>query len=506
MSTTNKDGWHRTSPFAILFFIGRIIRLVTKNAWQSIAPLFVYITIGKEDLVTKLVFGGIAIAIAIVAGSILSWMFFRYQITSDSVLIRSGVFKKTQLDINFDRIQGVNTKQNPVYRFLNLVTVTFDTAGSSGSEGNLPAVTREFADGLRQRIGGAKTTSLADDELPPASLTPLLQLDWRDMIRIGLADRRALIVIAVIGPLAEQMGDSIDPYIEQALQAVTFGATQNSVPQIGVTNGVLIAAGIIIASVIVLAIISVAAAFLRFHNFELFLDGRTLRSHGGLLTRHEHSMDLEKIQTLRLQQGIVLTWLKRYKMTARQAISGRKQRSSKMFTIPVVTDEQADALRPMLFAGEAGRLTQNPRSEHFQPVSPYYMRSRILFIGLLPALVFLALGIGEFGRAGLFAIAWLPVVALLSWRNWKRAGYQHNDDELVRRSGLFGFRTVGLLFRKVQRVTITQSRYQRRKNLASLRMHMASGSVRVPYIDHATAQQLRDYILYRVESSRKAWH
>ena len=501
MSTTNKDGWYRTSPFAILFFIGRIVRLVAKNAWQSIAPLLVYISIGKEDLVTKLVVGGITITIVIVAGSILSWMFFRYQISSDSVLIRSGVFKKTQLDINFNRIQGVNTKQNPVYRLLNLVTVTFDTAGSSGSEGNLPAVTREFADGLRQRIGGAKATPLADDELSPASLAPLLQLDWRDMIRIGLADRRALIIFAVIGPLVDQMGDSIEPYIEQALEAAAFGATQN-----GVTNGALIAVGIIIASIIVLAIISIAAAFLRFHNFKLFLDGRTLRSNGGFLTRHEHSMDLEKIQTLRLQQGIVQTWLKRYKMTARQAISGGKRRSSKMFTIPVVTDEQADALRPMLFAGEAGRLSQNPRSERFQPVSPYYMRSRILFLGLLPALVFVALGIGEFGRAGLSAILWLAVVAWLSWQNWKRAGYLHNDDELVRRSGLFGFRTVGLLFRKVQRVTITQSRYQKRKGLASLRMHMASGSVRVPFIDHATAQQLRDYILYRVESSRKAWH
>jgi putative membrane protein len=76
----------------------------------------------------------------------------------------------------------------------------------------------------------------------------------------------------------------------------------------------------------------------------------------------------------------------------------------------------------------------------------------------------------------------------------------------VRRSGLLGFRTVGLLFRKVQRVTITQSRYQRRKNLASLRLNMASGTVRVPYIDLDTATQLRDYILYKVESSQRAWH
>jgi putative membrane protein len=53
---------------------------------------------------------------------------------------------------------------------------------------------------------------------------------------------------------------------------------------------------------------------------------------------------------------------------------------------------------------------------------------------------------------------------------------------------------------------VTQSRYQRRKNLASLRMYMASGTVNIPYIDHLRAQQLRDYILFRIESSQKAWH
>jgi len=259
---------------------------------------------------------------------------------------------------------------------------------------------------------------------------------------------------------------------------------------------------------ILFAIISTGAAFLRYHNFRLFLDGRTLRSNGGLLTRHEHSMDHTKIQTLRLQQGIVQTWLKRYRLTARQATSGSKPGGGgpKMFTVPVVTSEQADLLRPLLFAQEAGRLTQNPRSPDFAPISPYYMRSRILFVGLLPAVLLAGLSLVEFGIAGSVVLLWLPLIALVSWRKWRRAGYLHDDDELVQRSGLFGFRTVSLLFRKVQRVTVTQSRYQRRKKLASLRMHMASGSVRVPYIDHAKAKQLRDYILYQVESSQKTWH
>ena len=500
MKAPDTGNWTRTSPLAILFFFGRIIRLVTKNAWQSFAPLFALVVAYQGDLVTKLILGGSAMAIALVTGSVLSWLFFRYQIRDDSILIRSGVIKKKQVDIKFDRIQGVNTQQNPVYRALGLVTVSFDTAGSSGNEGNLPAVSQTFASALREKIG-SRNKKQVDDEALATEQEALLKLDWRDMIRIGLADRRALIIFAFIGPLMEQAGDQVEVAIETALKSTNLDTIQ-----LDVGTGALIAAALFFAAVLLLVTVSTAAAFLRYHNFQLFLDGRTLRSHGGLITRHEHSMDLEKIQTIRLQQGIVQIWLGRFRMTLRQAISGRKQRSQKMFTIPVVTAELADTLRPLLLASEAGRLTQNPRADLFQAISPYYMRSRILFAGLVPAVIVTALLVAEAGIVGLVALLWLPLVALISWRSWKRAGFLHDDNEIVRRSGLLGYRTVGLLFRKVQRITVSQSRYQRRKNLASLRVYMASGTVRIPYIAHETAMQLRDYILYKVESSQRAWH
>ncbi len=493
--------WHRTSPFAILFFLGRIVRRIVNNAWQTLAPLFAFLVAYKGDLATKLTLGGIAFVVIIATTSILSYLFFRYQIREDSILIRQGVIKKKQLDIKFERIQGVNTKQNPVYRALGLVTISFDTAGSAASEGNLPAITREFANALRERIGNRKGKQPTDDSAAAAPAEILLKLDWRDMIRIGLADRRALIVFAFIGPLFNQMGDEIEQFIESTVENAAFGALH-----LGVGTGVLIVVGIIVVLVSILAAISIAIAFLRYHNFELFLDGRTLRSHGGLLTRHEHSMDLEKIQTLRLQQGILQSGLRRFKMTARQAVSSGRRRSRKMFEIPVVTANQAGELRARLLAPEGGRLTQDPRSDQFTAISPYYMRSRILFIGLVPAVILTTILWANAGPVSLIALIWLPLVSLASWQNWKRAGYLHDDHEIVRRSGLLGYRTVGLLFRKVQRITISQSRYQRRKDLASLQLHMASGSVQVPYINHATARQLRDYILYKVESSEQAWH
>jgi putative membrane protein len=498
---TEQQTWRRTSPVAILFFIGKSLRLIAKNAWQSAAPLIALLVATQGDLVTRLTLVGIAFAVFIAGSALLSYWFFRFQISGDSILIRQGVINKKQLDIKFNRIQGINTQQNPVYRALGLVTVSFDTAGSAGSEGNLPAVTRDFANSLRERIGKPREVDPDQDEDSEAKAGALVHLDWRDMIRIGLADRRALIVFAFIGPVAERLDENIDNVITGFIEA----AAANGI-EITAANGVSIGLGIVAALVLLFIIVSVGAAFLRYHDFQLFLDGQTLRSHAGLVTAHEHSMDLGKIQTLRLQQGVVQRWLRRYRMTARQAVSSGKNRSAKVFVMPVVTAELADELRQKFLAPEAGRLTQDPTSTEFAPVSPYFMRSRILFVGLLPSLVAtVALWI-PLGALALLCLLWLPIVVAAAHRSWKRAGYLHDDEEIVRRSGFLGFRTVGLLFRKVQRVTVLQSRYQRRKGLASLRLHMASGSVVVPYIAHGVAKQLRDYILYKVESSQQAWH
>ncbi|MBT8102747.1 MAG: PH domain-containing protein [Gammaproteobacteria bacterium] len=501
MKTPESGVWRRTSPVAVLFFLGRILRLIVKNAWQSLAPLIALLVAYQGSLVNKLTFGGIAFAMVLLVGAVLSYWFFRFQVSEDSILIRKGVFKKKQLDIKFDRIQGINTQQNPLYRLLGLVTVSFDTAGSAGSEGNLPAVTSGFAESLRDRIGKSRGTEITGDAEGGADASALVRLNWRDMIRIGLADRRALVLLALLGPLLEEVDDRADVLISDYVTR----AAANGI-HFDAASGIAIGIAIILAVVLVLAVLSIAAAFLRYHNFELLLENGTLRSNGGLLTRHEHSMELGKIQTLRLQQGVVQRLLNRYRMTARQAISSGKNRGQKVFVVPVVTAELADTLRRKFLAPEAGRLTQDPDSPDFTAISPFYMRSRILFVGLLPAIMASTLFWPELGLKCAVFLLWLPIVALAVYRNWKRAGYLHDDDEIVRRSGLLGYRTVGLLFRKVQRVTVTQSRYQRSKGLASLRMHMASGSVRVPYIDHDRATQLRDYILFKVESSQHAWH
>ena len=77
---------------------------------------------------------------------------------------------------------------------------------------------------------------------------------------------------------------------------------------------------------------------------------------------------------------------------------------------------------------------------------------------------------------------------------------------MLLRRGLVGARTNALLHRKVQRISITQTIIQKRKGLATVRFYLASGTLKMPYVDFELAKTLRDFVLYRVESSRLAWH
>lgn len=119
------------------------------------------------------------------------------------------------------------------------------------------------------------------------------------------------------------------------------------------------------------------------------------------------------------------------------------------------------------------------------------------YIGLLRGLGFAALVWG-----GVCLATALPI----GWLRWRQHGYMHDDDGIVCRSGLIGYEVEACLFRKAQAVTVKQSPLQRRHGLATLDVETSTGSVTVPYIDHGVACRLRDYALYRAESSGRPWY
>jgi putative membrane protein len=505
LSVTDAAGWHRTSPFAALFYIGKIYQAIAKNAVQSLAPLAAFLVAFQGDMKDKLAVGIGVFVLGTVVLAILRYWFFRYRITDNSVLIRDGVFKRTQLDIKFERVQAVNTEQNFIFRLLGLLTVSFDTAGSSGQEGYLPAVRAEGARELRDRIRRVpKQMSDAEqsgDKAERRDARTLLRLTAGDMVRIGLSSNRVFLLLVLIGPISEYMEREFGEIVEESA-VVEFLAQAQTGLMSGLAFGLLLALGILI----LLFSISIAGAFLRFHRYALVSDEDVLRWTGGLLTRHEHSVNRSKVQSLQVSQHVVLRLFRRFRLRARQASSGRPGQRSE-FVVPICTGELLQDLSLEFFPEEFAGLSLNPRARGFQRISPYYLRSRIVLAGIVPAFLATAMLWNSSGGAAFAALLWVPVGAIIVWQKYRRFGLMYGQDGLALRRGLIGFSVVVWLHRKVQRVSITQSPFQRRRQLATVRIFLAAGSaIKIPYLEHAKAKALRDYVLYRVESSEAAWH
>jgi len=542
VSPPNPGDWQRSSPFALLFFAGNVFRILARAMMGALIPLIAIVPLVRDDPralgILLLVLGAILL-LPFVVGTV-QWACFRFRIAGDRLLIRKGVLKKTALDLPYERVQGINVRRSPVDRLFGLVTVTLDTSGSVQAEGKLPSIKAEVAHRLQRSVtalrpvlgGGAagegdseaagrSGSAAAAEARPGVEPGPvLLRLGPADMVRIGLASRNFIFVAALVGVLTDllQPGDSLDPILEAIEAGVDSAAS--AFTGLGALAQVGLAAAVIASIAGVALLLTVTAAFLRHHNFTLQHDGGRFRSRAGLLTQREVVVEAPKIQQLTVSQGLVLRWLRQYRLYAlpAAAVSPEAGRVSAVevpdvLEVPLLDGRLAEELRTLVFEREATAVPVLPGSLGLKRVSPHYIRALALRYSLVLAAVFgtllLLAGAGVFARTSTILFWWaasVPAAALAAWQRWRRQGYAYDRDGLASRSGFIGSEVKAFPLRKVQSATVRQSPLQRRKGLATLRVQLACGRITVPYIDRRVACALRDYILYRVESSRRRWH
>ncbi|MDP2642078.1 MAG: PH domain-containing protein [bacterium] len=93
----------------------------------------------------------------------LTYRFYRYELTDDGFRKELGVIYKKYVTIPYDRIQNVDIYRGILARLLGLSDLNIQTAGMSasigrygavgaGSEGRLPALSKEVAEQLRDEL------------------------------------------------------------------------------------------------------------------------------------------------------------------------------------------------------------------------------------------------------------------------------------------------------------------------------------------------------------------
>ncbi len=106
---------------------------------------FISAPLGIAGAVALMVLGIVMVAVI----PKVRWIRWRYEVSEDEIYLRHGLWIRTRTLVPMTRVQHVDTKAGPLLRAFGLSSVTVATAGG---EHEIPALSDEVADRLRDRI------------------------------------------------------------------------------------------------------------------------------------------------------------------------------------------------------------------------------------------------------------------------------------------------------------------------------------------------------------------
>ena len=447
-----------------------------------------------------------AIGVAVFGGiySIISFFKYFFYIRDDKLIVQKGVFKRSTLEIPFDRIQSINFEQNLLHRVFNVVKLNMDTAGSAGSELQLNALDHKLATALSQHILENRSAEVEDTVTedgvhiagPTKQKEVIFQLTITQLLKVGVTANHlrsgGLIVFFFfwiwdnLSEIGLDMEEKMDEYMPSA--------------EVLATSLILVAV-LTMLFMVVAFIISLIRTVLTYYNLKMYRqsnDGFVVES--GLLNRKEHAAKDEKIQLMTWSQNLLQKWGSIFQMKLNQA-SSVAVNDKRALKVAGLADRDVEQVESYLFKERINELDIAPR----YGVHPYYRYKKLYWrtVFFIPLIV----GLHYFEKQTfLVGVVALYIISLISAHlSYKKKGYALSDSLLMITGGTWGNSATKMLLHKLQNISLIQTPFQRRRGLASLVLHTASGALKIPDIAYDRCQVIKNYLLYRVESSRENW-
>ncbi len=490
----------RQSRVAIGIILIKFVKITIRSFW----PILIGFFVGKKSSDSFIaIVGYIAIGFAALnlLGSVLTYFRFYFYLDDGAIVIDKGILKRTKTNIPFERIQTINFKQNILHQIFGVVSLEIDTAGAKKSELTIDALKKEDAEALRSFILKEKAqivTSDADDqerivETEEAERV-VLHLSVPDLFKVGISQNH----LKSMGILFAFVFSTLNEYTDDVPDLIA--------DQLSGYDEVIVNSGWImfLLSVIVVGIISFAYSLITtvLSNYDLKLSIQQsggLKLVKGLLNREEISVNKRKVQIVSWSDNPIRMMFNMFTMQIEQASSAEADQLKSKIRVPGSYQAQVDSVVRAVFPEEFYR----PEEQH--RVSKLLKYRLFAFIGVIPALTAVAVSFSHIEWQSLYFLIWIVFIWLTVSAYYRKRTYEVNDELLRNNRGTFGHIYELIQLYKIQSVVIKQSWYQRRKQLATIILSTAAGSVKVPFIHLGQAEALESFILYRIESDKREW-
>lgn len=502
--------WNKLSPISIVYFAVRSIYDFATTFFYLIPVLAINFNKIKEQPLIILVVATCILTIFIVMG-VLNYWFYRFRVGSDRIEIKQGIFKKSHIDLPFARIQNVKLSQPLYYRINDYSCIELDTAGSAKQEAKIVALKTDLAKQFRIKILETATesksdvfSSIASADAGAASNEVILNhRSMRDLVIHGLTNNRIWIFLGALAPFY----GSISDFLSQFFESIGFDAEAYfSIKTQAWWEFSLHVLSVAMLIMLVVVSFSVIGAILMFYKYTLSKTKDRYIRRSGLLTKHEVSMKLSRIQIMVQAQDWLDVLLGRVNLSFEQNTSGVAnanksdgQMSNKLL-VPSVTIPESLALM------KNAMPSQTLAEQVFKPISKRYILRGLLLIALpVGGLLFTAIFRKDLYVAASVAFSVFAFIGAILVIRWKRWGYSYDKEYFYIRRGLFGVNYYCFPMYKVQQAQFKQSIFILPYQLASLKFVLASGAKLVPYMPASDVKNIINCILDQLVIDKRSW-
>jgi len=481
----------KQSPVAILLILYKFLTQVLKSAFPVV--LIIFFNPNKSfDGIELLLF--ILISVASTVLSIAAYYKFEYFIRNDEIIIQKGIIKKINLDVPFDRIQAINTNQTFLHRIFNVASLEIDTAGSKNNEIKIDAISLDRAEALKDYILKQKeqlSPLLSVDQIVVKEEdNVLMKLDFLALLIVGIGQNHmrsiAIITFFFIG-LSQYADILIDEQQLSEAEQIINDSFQSIV--------LILIPTLIIASLV----LTLSRTVLKYYDLRFIHTPQGYKLVSGLFTRNEKQAALPKIQLVGWHTNPLKRIFSMFELNLSQAFSTNMVRAQTM-QIPGVYRDQLQLVCNSYFPIE------NRVDMIRHRVSPRLMIRTFSFY-VIPLLLIASskIIIPEIPIDWWVLIASLLFSITYTYVSWRKWNIQVGANGLLVQRGFLKITFLLLQWNKIQGLRIRQSIFQKNRSLADLHLFTAAGIVKLPYLKQEVAEELRDYILYYVETDNEPW-
>jgi putative membrane protein len=388
----------------------------------------------------------------------LQWNKNIFYIKNDSIFYQDGVVNITRREIPFDKVNTVDISQGIIDKLFKLSKIKIDTGSAISGESEISLLIKsERAFELRNiLLKREESTVKVEQENKKYSITT------KDLIVYALTSNAVLKGIGIIFALY----NFLDDYISKLLEIDMIKSTENIV-KMGIRDNMIIGAAIITIIVITVSIVlAVISSFLKYYNFNIYVDKEKLNIRYGFFYKKNYSFDINKIKGIHIKQSLIMQFFNTRTIEI-ESIGYGDEDGEKAILYPLCSEKfQDDLIRDILpqFLYD-GSIDKAPKNAY----------SRFIFKKLIFSVLIVGFFIYKF-QYGYLSCILLLVVTILGHMQFKNTALGMGDRLIFMSHSGFNKKQSIIKISAVQSLTMSYNYFQKRKGLCNFEINIFSNS------------------------------